>query len=148
MEEMEQFLESDQVVFLVLGDSGAGKSTFNRALECSLWKKYKKKSGIIPLYISLPAIDKPEHDMIAKQLRKAEFTETQIRELKLHRKFVLICDGYDESQLTHNLYIRNHLNEPLSLLTKSKTTSTNTYRYIDLCGKRKSTRRLSIAFQA
>jgi len=112
MEEMEEFLESDQVVFLVLGNSGAGKSTFNRALECSLWKKYKKKSGIIPLYISLPAIDKPEHDMIAKQLRKAEFTEPQIKELKFHRKFVLICDGYDESQLTHNLYIRNHLNEP------------------------------------
>ena len=50
--------------------------------------------------------------MIAKQLRRAEFTEPQIRELKLHRKFILICDGYDESQQTHNLYTSNRLNEP------------------------------------
>jgi hypothetical protein len=46
----------------------------------------------------LPAIDKPEIDMIAKQLRRDEFTEPQIREMKHHRKFILICDGYDESQ--------------------------------------------------
>jgi WD40 repeat protein len=97
-------------VFLVLGDSGAGKSTFNRELECHLWHSYKK-GGTIPLHINLPAIEKPEHDIIAKQLRKAEFTEPQIRELKLHRKFTLICDGYDESQQTHNLYISNRLNQ-------------------------------------
>ncbi|KAK3816625.1 MAG: WD40-repeat-containing domain protein [Benniella sp.] len=110
MEKVEEFLASDQMVFLLLGDSGAGKSTFNRELECHLWRAYKK-GGLIPLHINLPAIEKPEHDMIAKQLRKAEFTEPQIRELKLHRKFTLICDGYDESQQTHNLYTSNHLNQ-------------------------------------
>jgi len=31
--------------------------------------------------------------------------------LKMHRKFILICDGYDESQQTHNLYTSNRLNE-------------------------------------
>jgi len=108
---VDTFLASDQRVFLVLGDSGSGKSTFSCELECTLWKSYKK-NGLIPLYISLPAIDKPEHDMIAKQLRKAEFTDPQIRELKFHREFILICDGYDESQQTHNLYTRNQLNEP------------------------------------
>jgi transcriptional regulator with AAA-type ATPase domain len=96
MEKVEEFLASDQMVFLLMGDSGAGKSTFNRELECYLWQAYKK-GGIIPLHINLPSIEKPEHDMIAKQLRKAEFTEPQIRELKLHRKFTLICDGYDQS---------------------------------------------------
>ncbi|KAK3828974.1 MAG: hypothetical protein J3Q66DRAFT_435407 [Benniella sp.] len=111
MENVSEFLEGDQKVFLLLGDSGAGKSTFNRELECHLWRSYKK-NGIIPLHINLPAIDKPEHDMIAKQLRKAEFTEPQIRELKLHRKFTLICDGYDESQQTHNLYTSNRLDQP------------------------------------
>ena len=111
MDSVDKFLASDQKVFLVLGDSGSGKSTFNRELECTLWQDYKK-NGPIPLYISLPAIDKPEHDMIAKQLRKAEFTEPQIRELKFHRKFILVCDGYDESQQTHNLYTRNRFNEP------------------------------------
>ncbi|KAK3808650.1 MAG: quinon protein alcohol dehydrogenase-like superfamily [Benniella sp.] len=111
MEKVNEFLSSEQKVFLLLGDSGAGKSTFNRELECHLWQMYRKTSAI-PLYINLPAIDKPEHDMIAKQLRKAEFTEPQIRELKLHRKFTLICDGYDESQQTQNLYSSNRLNQP------------------------------------
>ncbi|KAF9983856.1 hypothetical protein BGZ65_001352, partial [Modicella reniformis] len=112
MENVKEFLRSDRKVFLLSGDSGAGKSTFNRELECDLWQAYTKNTGRIPLHINLPAIDKPEHDMIAKQLRKAEFTEPQIRELKFHRKFILICDGYDESQQTHNLYTSNRLNQP------------------------------------
>ena len=113
MEKVEEFLDCNQKkVFLLLGDSGAGKSTFNRQLECELWNKYKKNTGRIPLFINLPAIDKPEQDMIAKQLRRSEFTETEIRELKVHREFILICDGYDESQQTHNLYMSNQLNQP------------------------------------
>ncbi|KAG0230113.1 hypothetical protein BGX31_005989 [Mortierella sp. GBA43] len=112
MEKVQEFLSGDQTVFLLLGDSGAGKSTFNRELETQLWQSYKKKNGVIPLYINLPALDKPEHDMIAKQLRKVEFTEPQIRELKSHRTFVLVCDGYDESHQTKNLYKTNRLNEP------------------------------------
>ncbi|KAG0004609.1 hypothetical protein BGZ65_000060, partial [Modicella reniformis] len=110
MEKIQDFLKNDQKVFLLLGDSGAGKSTFNRQLECELWQKYNKEDPI-PLYINLPSIEKPEHDMIAKALRKAEFTEPQIRELKSHRKFILICDGYDESQQTHNLYMSNRLDQ-------------------------------------
>ena len=110
MERVKEFLKGDQKVFLLLGDSGSGKSTFNRELEFELWQSYKK-TGSIPLHINLPAIDKPEHDMIAKQLRKAEFTEPQIREMKHYRRFIVICDGYDESQQTHNLYKSNRLNE-------------------------------------
>ncbi|KAF9344701.1 hypothetical protein BGX34_005417, partial [Mortierella sp. NVP85] len=85
MEKVNEFLESDKKVFLLMGDSGAGKSTFNRELEFTLWQSYKNRTGRIPLYINLPAIDKPEHDMIAKKLRMAEFTEPQIREMKHHR---------------------------------------------------------------
>ncbi|KAK3823385.1 MAG: WD40-repeat-containing domain protein [Benniella sp.] len=112
MEKVKEFLESDQKVFLLLGDSGAGKSTFSRELEYDLWRSYRNKTDRIPLHINLPTIDKPEHDLIAKHLRKAEFTEQQIREMKHYRKFVLICDGYDESQQTHNLYMSNRLNQP------------------------------------
>ena len=111
MEKVMESLVDNRKVFLLLGDSGSGKSTFTRELECQLWKSYKK-GGPIPLHITLPAVDKPEHDLIAKQLRKVEFTEPQIRELKLYRKFILICDGYDESQQTYNLFISNRLNEP------------------------------------
>jgi len=112
LEKVNEFLDGNQKVFLLLGDSGAGKSTFNLQLECHLWNNYKKSTGRIPLHINLPAIDKPEQDMIAKQLRKSEFTEPEIRELKVHRKLILICDGYDESQQTHNLYTSNRLNQP------------------------------------
>ena len=112
MEKVKEFLKSDQKVFLLQGESGAGKSTFNRELEYELWQSYESKTGRIPLHINLPTIDKPEHDLIAKQLRKTEFTEPQIREMKQYRKFVLICDGYDESQQTHNLYMSNRLNQP------------------------------------
>jgi len=110
MEKVQEFLRSEKKVFLLHGDSGSGKSTFNHELEYDLWQLYRNGNDRIPLYISLPSIDKPEHDMIAKQLRKVEFTEPQIREMK-HRKFVLICDGYDESQQTHNLYTSNQLNQ-------------------------------------
>jgi len=111
MDKVKEFLGSNQKVFLLLGDSGAGKSTFSRELEFDLWQSYTNKADRIPLHINLPAIDKPEHDMIAKQLRRDEFTESQIREMKHYRKFILICDGYDESQQTHNLYMSNRLNQ-------------------------------------
>jgi len=110
MDKVNEFLKSDQTVLLLLGDSGAGKSMFNRTLECELWQGYTKKIGVIPLYINLPSIDKPDQDLVAKQLRKLDFTESQIRELK-YRQFILICDGYDESQQTRNLYTSNQLNE-------------------------------------
>ncbi|KAF9536988.1 hypothetical protein EC957_009125, partial [Mortierella hygrophila] len=112
MEKVEEFLAStDQKVLLLLGDSGSGKSTFNREIEHNLWLKYEKATGRIPLHINLSAIDRPEQDMIAKQLRKFELSDSQIRELKTQRKFVLICDGYDESQEKHNLYTTNRLNQ-------------------------------------
>ncbi|KAF9345531.1 hypothetical protein BGX26_003021, partial [Mortierella sp. AD094] len=107
----QEFLNSDKKVFLLLGDSGAGKSTFNKALEIDLWSKYDKMVGRIPLFIHLPSIDKPEHSLVDKQLRHLSFTENQIRELKLHHEFILICDGYDESQQTRNLYTSNQLNQ-------------------------------------
>jgi WD40 repeat protein/adenylate kinase family enzyme len=112
MNKVKEFLESDQKVFLLLGDSGAGKSTFSRQLELDLWKSYRSKTGRIPLHINLPTIDKPEFDMIAKQLKRDQFTDPQIREMKQHRTFILICDGYDESQQMHNLYMSNRLNQP------------------------------------
>ena len=113
VESIADFLEGEEdKVFLLLGDSGAGKSTFTKALERGLWKVYEKKDGLIPLHISLPAIDKPDQDMVTKHLRRLDFTDAQIKELKDHRKLILICDGYDESQQTKNLYMANRLNQP------------------------------------
>ncbi|KAF9996817.1 hypothetical protein BGZ80_007159, partial [Entomortierella chlamydospora] len=109
---VQEFLSSDGKVFLLLGNSGAGKSAFNRALEISLWDNYDEINGRIPLFINLPTIDKPETSLIDKHLRKLNFKETGIRILKAHREFIMICDGYDESQQTRNLYMSNQLNQP------------------------------------
>ncbi|KAG9064421.1 hypothetical protein KI688_003611 [Linnemannia hyalina] len=109
MDKVKDFLASDTQVMLILGDSGAGKSTFNRHLEHELWQEYKA-GGRIPLFINLPSLERPEKDLVAEQLRSHNFLEDQIRELKLHRQFMLICDGYDESQLTSNLHTTNLFN--------------------------------------
>ncbi|KAF9177416.1 hypothetical protein BGZ50_008792, partial [Haplosporangium sp. Z 11] len=110
MDQVRDFLDSKRQVFLVLGDSGAGKSTFNRHLEHELWKEYKQ-GGPIPLFINLPAINDPFQDMIDKQLRIHKFSEAEIRELKDYRQMILICDGYDETQLKLNLHTANMLNQ-------------------------------------
>ncbi|KAG0051177.1 Transducin (beta)-like 1 X-linked receptor 1, partial [Linnemannia elongata] len=109
MDKVRDFLASDAQVMLVLGDSGAGKSTFNRHLEHELWQEYKP-GGRIPLFVNLPSLERPQKELVAEQLRTYDFTGDQIHELKKHYQFMLICDGYDESQLTSNLYTTNLFN--------------------------------------
>ncbi|KAG0307965.1 hypothetical protein BGZ97_000221, partial [Linnemannia gamsii] len=117
MERVQKFLSGEQQVFLVLGDSGAGKSTFNLELERTLWKNYKKY-GPIPLHVSLPTIDNPAQDLIEKQLQYHNFSREQILEMKLRREFILICDGYDESQLKVNIYNTNQFNQSMQWKVK------------------------------
>jgi len=112
MDKAKEFLNSDQKVFLVMGASGTGKSTFIYELEYGLWHSYRRISGRIPLYIDLAAVDKPNEDLVAKQLRQTGFSEQQIKESKHDREFILICDGYDQLQPRDNLYTSNKLNQP------------------------------------
>ncbi|OAQ23141.1 YVTN repeat-like/Quino protein amine dehydrogenase [Linnemannia elongata AG-77] len=110
MKNVEEFLAGEGQVMLILGDSGAGKSTFNRHLENQLWQDYKPGDRI-PLLINLPSLERPERKLVVEQLRFHGFSEEQTLELKEHRHFILICDGYDESQLTTNLHTTNYLNQ-------------------------------------
>ncbi|KAF9203908.1 hypothetical protein BGZ49_005902 [Haplosporangium sp. Z 27] len=113
MDKVEKFIKDEDLkVFLLLGDSGAGKSTFNRELERKLWDDHKDNYDPIPLFINLPAFDRPDQDLVTKYFRRNNFTEPQIRAIKRKYKFILICDGYDESQQTKNLYDTNQLNQP------------------------------------
>ena len=110
MEKIKEFLAGGRQVMLVLGDSGAGKSTFNRHLEHRLWTDYKPGDPI-PLFINLPTVDRPDQDLVTKQLTIHRFSDDQIMEIKLHHQLVLICDGYDESQQLVNLHRTNILNQ-------------------------------------
>ncbi|KAF9571151.1 hypothetical protein EC968_000954 [Mortierella alpina] len=110
MDKVKEFLRSDQQVFLVLGDSGVGKSTFNRHVEYELWEGYKHGDPI-PLFVNLPAIKQPDEDLIDKQLRIHNFSDPQIQELKQHHRIILICDGYDETQVKVNLHTANLLKQ-------------------------------------
>ncbi len=104
-------LIKDKQVVLLTGDSGAGKSTLNRVLEKHLWD-HKKEDDVIPLFISLPSIDKPEHDLIAKALKKRGLSEFQIQTLKKEKqRFVFVLDGYDEIRQAQNLYLSNRINQ-------------------------------------
>ncbi|KAG9066466.1 hypothetical protein KI688_001692 [Linnemannia hyalina] len=109
MDKVNEFLAGDGQVMLILGDSGAGKSTFNRHLEYELWQKYKP-GGRIPLFINLPELDRPDKNLIRKQLRSFEFSDEQIQNLRHHHQLLLICDGYDECQFLSNLHTTNELN--------------------------------------
>ena len=92
-----------------MGDSGAGKSTFNRILAHTIWEEYEHKRTI-PLFISLPLLKDPTHYLISEHLKEEHrFSDDQIKELKDNRKFVFILDGYDEINKKDNLYINNKL---------------------------------------
>lgn len=117
MDKVQEFLASDRQVLLILGDSGAEKSTFNKHLELVLLQSYTR-GGRIPLFINLPIIDEPQQDLIEKQLKTYNFSDEQIKELKHHRQLVVICDGYDESQQLVNLHKTNCLNQSGQWITK------------------------------
>ncbi|KAG0209312.1 hypothetical protein BGX33_005700 [Mortierella sp. NVP41] len=133
-EKVLDFLESKRQVFLVLGDSGAGKSTFCRDLEHELWTNYQA-GGTIPLFVNLSSIDRPQHDLVDKQLRHYNIPESKIPELKQYRQFVLICDGYDEARLSVNLHAANNLNGTEQCDVKLIISCRNTYLSRDYKGR-------------
>ncbi|KAG0311691.1 WD_REPEATS_REGION domain-containing protein [Linnemannia gamsii] len=126
MAQVKDFLASDKQVFLVMGDSGAGKSTFNRHLEQELLRAYKPGDPI-PLFINLPTIDNPQKELISEHLRTNNFYYDDIQHLRENRQFIVICDSYDESQLTINLHSTNLLNRPGQWDTKMIISCRSTY---------------------
>ncbi|KAG0321449.1 hypothetical protein BGZ99_003920, partial [Dissophora globulifera] len=121
------FLKSKAEVMLILGDSGAGKSTFNWHLEYDLWDKYEPGSPI-PLFIDLKTINNPDQDMIKQQLETlGVFSRQHLDELKQSRQFILICDGYDERGKWSNLHTNNAFNKPSQWMAKMIITCRTQY---------------------
>ncbi|KAG0294753.1 WD_REPEATS_REGION domain-containing protein [Linnemannia gamsii] len=104
MDRVQEFLASER-------EEAASRHSINRHLEHHLWTDYKQGRHI-PLYVNLPTINDPAHDLIEKELQYHNFSEEQVREMKLCRQFILICDGYDESQLKINIHTANQFNRP------------------------------------
>ena len=107
---LNEFLKSNQKVFLLLGDSGGGKSTYLRYLENRLWKEWDT-SKPIPLFISLPALKLPFKEAVSEALKERGFTEQDQKELKTKHAFLFLMDGYDELKQKKNLYVANQLNQ-------------------------------------
>ncbi|GJJ74238.1 hypothetical protein EMPS_06596 [Entomortierella parvispora] len=112
-----QFLKGKGLVMLILGDSGAGKSTFNMRLEYDLWDTYQAGDPI-PLFIDLKTVHRLDQDLIRQHLDRLNlFSDSHVEKLR-SREFILICDGYDESQSRSNLHTNNQFNRPNQWKTK------------------------------
>ncbi len=108
------FFKTNKQVLLLLGNSGGGKSTFNRYLAKKLWENYKVGDPI-PLFISLPNLHNPEKALLVEHLTRQGFTEKEIQFIIKNHKLILILDGYDEMRIGDqmnqfkNLYTSNQL---------------------------------------
>ncbi|KAF9277098.1 hypothetical protein BGZ68_009527, partial [Mortierella alpina] len=134
MDKVMEFLASDRQVFLILGNSGSGKSTFSRHLHYVLSKDYNHDRPI-PIFIHLPTVRNPGTGLISEHLKTLNFMDDDIQELKRDRQFIIICDSYDEIRLSINLHTSNMLNRPGQWNAKMIISCRSTHArrdYIDL----------------
>lgn len=99
----------NEKVMIIQGKAGSGKSLFGRRLEASMWLAHQQGSGVIPLFVSLPAIKHVGTDVIREVLSEAGFTSTQIEQLRRsndHHLF-FILDGFDEITIHEKFYQNN-----------------------------------------
>ena len=116
--EVQNFLISDKTkVFLLQGNSGAGKSLFGRFIEQKMWEHYSPGERI-PLFVSLTVLPSTafstengnEGRLMESILEYKNFSKEEIDCIKLNQDpLFLILDGYDEINGKTNLYAENHL---------------------------------------
>ncbi|KAG0307426.1 hypothetical protein BGZ97_000407 [Linnemannia gamsii] len=108
-----EFLHGEKRVLLIIGDGGSGKSYFLRQLERELWGKYTSPDDAVPILVSLPFVDNATSDLLGQVLQTNGFRNADVRTLKQStRRFILLCDGYDEAQVLGNIYNSNRFHQP------------------------------------
>ncbi len=91
------FLDSEKTVFLLLGEAGSGKSTFNRHLTHTLWKEYighAAPHAPIPLFIPIDQYDS-SLDWVESYLHDQKLPQTTIDALRTENRFIFIIEGLD-----------------------------------------------------
>ena len=106
-----EFFKSDKTTLLVMGPAGAGKTTLNYYLIKQLWSKFEFESEYqnqcIPIFISLPLLRDPEHNLLVEYFTNEGFTQEEIAVLQQDFKFNFILDAYDETGKRINFFQSN-----------------------------------------
>ncbi|CAD8129545.1 unnamed protein product [Paramecium sonneborni] len=132
--EINEFLwcenESQKDVMLLKGKAGSGKSRASRNIEEFLWLNDSVLPQWIPIYVSLPSLKDPMHNLLEQALESQNynFDKIQIREFKEavfngNLKVILILESYDEMKfqcIQSNLYQTNRLAQDLNLQISGK----------------------------
>lgn len=96
-QEVLNFINGDQTVLALLGDSGSGKSSFTYYLEDLLLKSFRHL-GFIPVRIECKNFTTSTIKEAIKTTLKNDYplNDSQIAELQRNNKFIFLIDGYDE----------------------------------------------------
>ncbi|MBV6342664.1 metallophosphoesterase [Candidatus Magnetobacterium casense] len=99
-EEVDKFLTADRAgVLLLLGDSGAGKSTFCAHLFAGLRDAYLKDADApVPVFIKLGTLYEgvKAGTFVDDELRRYKLDPLSIDSLKQGKRVIFFLDGYDE----------------------------------------------------
>ncbi|CAD8105109.1 unnamed protein product [Paramecium sonneborni] len=133
--EVNEFLwseyEKQKDVMIIKGKAGSGKSRASRNIEEFIWICDKISPNWIPIYVSLPSLKDPNHNLIEQALESENynFDNIQIREFKEavvngNLKIVIILESYDEMKydsIGTNLYHSNRFTQDLNLQVSGQT---------------------------
>ncbi|CAD8132531.1 unnamed protein product [Paramecium octaurelia] len=133
--EVNEFLWSDyekkKDIMLIKGKAGSGKSRASRNIEELIWSCDQISPNWIPIYVSLPSLKDPNHNLIDQALESENynFDKIQVREFKEaiingNLKIVIILESYDEMKFKSigtNLYQTNRLAQDLNIQASDLT---------------------------
>ena len=90
--------EDPKQVFLLLGESGSGKTQLAANVVAKLQQEFvEQTSNIIPLFIPLRSLDYPNHDAVREHLKRLGLNDGEIHDLQSRKsRMLFVFDGYDE----------------------------------------------------